>query len=206
METTLYLLRHGKTPANLENRFAGRTGEALHPEGIEQLQAMGYKLKDFPCAKIITGPLPRTRQSGEILQSILAAPLKTDDRLNEIYIPHWDGLTKDEIRNRFGRQYPDWLETHHYFYVPGFETIDDVQKRAVDAIESLLDSHRGCHLVVVSHLIVLRSLLLYYQDLEISQFRSIKIDNGSLTILHRDPTGKITVEQQIGLEGIVGEA
>ena len=39
--STIYLVRHGSTPANREERFAGRSGETLNSEGIEQMLVNG---------------------------------------------------------------------------------------------------------------------------------------------------------------------
>lgn len=36
MTATIYLIRHGTTRANREDRFAGRTDEPLHAEGVMQ--------------------------------------------------------------------------------------------------------------------------------------------------------------------------
>ena len=183
MPTTLYLVRHGATPANLENRFAGRTDEKIHAQGAEQIRQVGNRLAMAKIARIFAGPLPRTMQSASILGEMLGVEVGPDPDLTEIHIPHWDGLTKDAIRERFGAQYPIWLETPHRFALPGCETIAQVQARAVRAVQRIVAAHPGENLLIVSHLIVLRSLLLYFQKLPISAFRSIKISNGSITTL-----------------------
>ncbi|MCF6291511.1 MAG: histidine phosphatase family protein [Desulfobacterales bacterium] len=183
MSTTLYLVRHGATPANLENRFAGRTGEKLHALGTEQIHRLGNRLGMAGIARIFASPLPRTMQSASILSRMVSAGVVPDPDLTEIHIPHWDGLTKEEIRERFGPEYPLWIKTPHRFALDGCETIAQVQTRAVRAVQRIVAVHPGENCLIVSHLIVLRSLLLYFQQLPISAFRSIKINNGSITTL-----------------------
>lgn len=185
MITTLYLLRHGTTAANLEKRFAGRTEEPVHPHGIPQIERVGQGLVDKKIIRIYTGPLRRTRQSAEILREILKAPVCIDNGLNEIAIPHWDGLTKDEIRARFGPEYPTWLESPHAFHSPGCEPLAEVQNRAVTCAERMLAEHQGESVVVISHLIILRCLALHYLGMELNDFRKITINNGDLTQLCR---------------------
>jgi broad specificity phosphatase PhoE len=68
--TTIYLVRHGITQANKENRFAGRTTEGLHPDGAEQIRQVGKRLQGKEIGRIFCGPLPRTVQSAEILSLI----------------------------------------------------------------------------------------------------------------------------------------
>ena len=177
---TIYLVRHGITPANKENRFAGRTGEVLHAEGIEQISQVGARLRHKNIAAIYCGPAKRTVQSAEILGSLLNIPVSSLAELDEINIPHWDGLTKDEIRQQYGEQYPTWLSAPQTLILPGCETLDQVQKRAVEAINRIVSNEQEQNLLLVSHLIVLRCLVLYFQGRALEDFRSIKIDNGSI--------------------------
>jgi broad specificity phosphatase PhoE len=191
--TTIYLVRHGITQANKENRFAGRTDEELHAEGEKQIQQVGEQLRSKNIAAVYCGPARRTVQSAEILGSLLKVPFLPVEEFDEIKIPHWDGLTKDEIRQKCGAQYPTWLNSPQTFSLPGCETLKQVQERAVGAVNRLLVQHNSGSLLLVGHLIVLRCLFLYYQGLGIKDFRSIKIDNGSILQVSEVENGRISV-------------
>ncbi|MCK4839923.1 MAG: histidine phosphatase family protein [Desulfobulbaceae bacterium] len=193
MPTTIFLTRHGKTAANLENRFAGRTGEPLHQQGCEQLAGVADKLKEKQINAIYTGPLARTSQSAEIISKVTGASLHTSEPFNEILIPHWDGLTKEEITAQFGPEYPTWLSSPDKFNLPDCETLNQVQERAAMEIEKIFRERAGETVAVVSHLIVVRCLVLYYRRQPISEFRSIKIDNGSISRLTRNDEGRTEV-------------
>ncbi|MEW6219148.1 MAG: histidine phosphatase family protein [Thermodesulfobacteriota bacterium] len=192
MRTTLFLVRHGVTAANQEDRFAGRSGEPLHPDGIRQMRSLGDRLQGLGLAAIHSGPLPRTRESATILGQALGLPVHTEAGFNEMAIPHWDSLAKDEIRRRFGDQYPVWKATPHRFQAPGCETLAAVQARAVQAAEALADRYPGQAALVVSHLIVLRCLILHYQGLPLDDFRAIRCDNSAVWVVQglgtREPT------------------
>ncbi|MDP2003445.1 MAG: histidine phosphatase family protein [Desulfurivibrionaceae bacterium] len=194
MKTTIYLLRHGLTAANKNDVFAGRTQEPLHPEGESQMAAVGRMLAGRGIGRIFCGPLPRTRQSAGIVGEVLDVPIVTDEALNEISIPHWDGVTKEAIRARFGEEYPTWLADPDGFRLPGCETIAEVQGRAVACVESLFREYSGQNLLVVSHLIVVRALLLHYLARPIGDFRAIKVGNGQVARLMRDDFAGVTVE------------
>ncbi len=190
---TIYLVRHGITLANKENRFAGRTDEELHEEGVEQILQVGEQLRDKKITAVYCGPSRRTFQSAEILGSILKAPVTSLAEFDEISIPHWDGLTKDEIRQKHGNEYPTWYESPEIFQLPGCENLKQVQTRAVEAVKLLLAQHPSERLLLVSHLIVLRCLVLYCRELEVKDFRSIKIDNGSIIKLLEAEDGGMSV-------------
>jgi len=185
MQTTIYLTRHGATAANLENRFAGRSEEPLHQLGRRQLEEVAAKMKQDNLNAIYTGPLPRARQSAEIIGNLIDTPIIAREAFNEILLPHWDNLTKEEITRQFGPEYPTWLASPEKFAVTGCETLFQVQDRAVKGIEKIFAEHQGETVIVVSHLIVIRCLVLYYREMEIKDFRSINISNASLTSLAR---------------------
>lgn len=194
MKTTIYLIRHGLTAANKNDVFAGRTQEPLHPEGEAQLADVGRVLAGRGVGRIFCGPLARTRQSAAIVGDMLGVPVAMDEALNEISISHWDGLTKETIRARFGPEYPTWLADPVGFRVPGCETIAEVQGRAVACVESLFCEYSGQNLLVVSHLIVVRALLLHYLARPIADFRAIKVGNAQVARLVRDDLGGTEVE------------
>ena len=187
MATTIYCIRHGITAANKEDRFAGRTDEPLHPEGEAQARAVAERLGGVGIAAVVAGPLARTQQTGRIIAEQLGVGLVTVAALNEISIPHWDGLTKAEIRARFGAEYPTWLDAPEQFQVASCETISDVQQRVVPAVAGLAEEYAGRAVLVVSHLIPLRALLLHHLGLPISAFRSIKVANAQVVRLAMGP-------------------
>jgi len=192
--STLYLVRHGITPANKENRFAGRTDEELLAEGKEQMLQVGKRLQDRNIQAMYCGPAKRTLQSAEILGSVLKILPSVLNELDEILIPHWDGLTKEGIRNQHGEQYPTWLASPQDFQLPGCETLDQVQKRAARAVNDLLAKAQGQNLLIVSHLVVLRCLVLYFKELPIRDFRKVRIDNGSILQVIKTENGRMSVE------------
>lgn len=197
METIIYLVRHGITAANLENRFAGRTEEPLHGQGVAQMNALGNRLKNYGIEKIIAGPLARTSQSASLIGDIIASPVEIDDNFADILIAHWDGLTKEEIKRKFDPEYPDWCNHPEAFELPGCENLYQVQDRAAQSIENLFTVGAAKKFLVVSHLIVLRCLVLFYQKMDMLDFRSIKIDNGVICCLTRNEEGKTSVSFDI---------
>lgn len=196
MSTRIYLVRHGKTGANLENRFAGRTGEPLHPQGVAQIEALASRLAPLAITDIIAGPLPRTVQSAQLVGAGIGASVRVDPRLTDILISHWDGLTKEEIRARFGPEYPTWVEQPDRFRLAGCETLREVQERAVQLVEELFVEQPGKNLLLVSHLVVVRCLLLHYRGQALADYRSLKVDNGAIALLERS-AGQTAVRMEL---------
>ena len=194
MKTTIYLTRHGLTAANKGDIFAGRTEEPLHPEGVDQLVVVGKMLAGCEINRVFCGPLRRTRQSAGIVADMLGSPVEATEALTEISIPHWDGLTKKAIRESFGSEYPTWHDDPVGFSLPGCETIAEVQARATAFLETLFAEYSGRNLLVVSHLIVVRALLLHYLARPLAEFREIKVGNAQVVVLVRDDLGETSVK------------
>ena len=59
----LYLVRHGETLWNQENRVLGRTDIPLNERGIAQAQALGTKLADVHFDHVYCSPLSRAKET-----------------------------------------------------------------------------------------------------------------------------------------------
>ncbi len=183
MPPTIYLIRHGKTQANLENRFAGRLPEPLSSQGRQQLASLAVTLQGYGLTRIIAGPLVRTMESAAIIAKSCQLPVTLASELIDIDLPHWDGLTKDEIRNRFGEEYPTWLTSPATFAVPDCETLAAVQQRAMALLTRLQQGAEEDTILLVTHLIVARCLILGCTGQPMSKFRDIKVENGEVVRL-----------------------
>jgi probable phosphoglycerate mutase len=101
---TLYFSRHGETIANVERRFQGRNDTPLTEHGLIQARMLAAILA--PCLAggetphFVCSPLPRARKTMDIILDTLGLPriYDTDERLMEIDLGAWSGLTDDEAR------------------------------------------------------------------------------------------------------------
>ena len=64
----LYLIRHGKTIWNAENRLQGRTDIELNEEGIAAAKELGEKLKNIHFDMIYSSPLKRAFNTAELIR------------------------------------------------------------------------------------------------------------------------------------------
>jgi probable phosphoglycerate mutase len=142
---TLYFCRHGETEANVQKRFQGRVKDTpLTRKGHEQAKIIAHILRssapDFAGLSYVSSPLPRARLTMEIVLAALGLPkdgYRTDDRLQEIDLGIWDGLTDAEARALdpafFEKRGNDKWDVR----VPGGENYADVAARAESWVGSL---------------------------------------------------------------------
>lgn len=104
----LFLIRHGETTGDVEDRYGGIYDDALTERGQIQLQQTARQLTGKGIEIIFTSPLLRARQSADIIASVIGAPIKVVEGLRERSYGVLTGLTKTEALV----QYPEAVEAH----------------------------------------------------------------------------------------------
>src|SRR5690349_24895796 len=135
---TLYFCRHGETEANVEKRFQGHGLDTpLTRKGYKQAKAIAdileHHVKHVGRLKYVSSPLLRARTTMEIVRSRLhltPSLYSTDQRLREINLGIWDGLTHKEARALNPTLFDKREANKSNVRVPGGEDYADVAKRA----------------------------------------------------------------------------
>ncbi len=186
--TRIWLLRHGQTEANVVGRFAGRTAEPLTEEGKKQAIEAGKKLYGQNIKHIYASPLLRTLETAKLIASQLENQVEIipENAFIEINIPPWEGKQKIEIRRDPQLQYEIWEKTPHLFNLNGCETLQEVFNRAVKGCEKVFEKERGKTSLIVTHMVIVRVILLYYLGLPLSAYRKIPVPNATPILLIKD--------------------
>lgn len=148
--TVLVLLRHGRTSYNAEGRLQGSLDVPLGEEGRAQARAAASSLVDAYGTpdRIVCSPLLRAADTAAELSVVTGVPALADPRLAQRSYGEWEGLTWDEIRVRWPRDY----ERRHRGLDPrveGWGMAADVGARVSAGLAEACD---GASLVVaVSH-------------------------------------------------------
>ena len=153
-ETVLYLVRHGETDWNREQRLQG-TRDALSRAGVVQAHELADSFAALPIACIVTSPLARASETAAILADACACPLHVDARLREIEHGSWSGLTLPDIAERFPLLVEHEQLRPEAFDVSGGERLSDNYHRVSEVLAYLLSQHSGESVLVVGHGITL---------------------------------------------------
>jgi broad specificity phosphatase PhoE len=109
---------------------------------------------------IYTSPLPRAKQTAEILSAFLTVPLFVDDNLKDINIGNWAGQPLANVVNsRIGKRY--FLDPVGV-RLPDGEEIAEVLDRVIPVVERIRKDFMNGSAIVVSHLDVIKLILTYY--------------------------------------------
>ena len=109
----LVVWRHGRTEWNATGRFQGQLDPPLDAEGRAQAARTAPHLAAGGLAGastvVVSSDLVRAADTARALTGLLGVPLHLDDRLREHGLGCWEGLTRDEVADRYPEQYADWL-------------------------------------------------------------------------------------------------
>ncbi|MEV4992565.1 MULTISPECIES: histidine phosphatase family protein [Streptomyces] len=104
----IILWRHGQTAWNLERRFQGTTDIELTEAGVAQARRSARLLASLRPDALVASDLQRVVATANELATLTGLPVSYDSALRETYAGAWQGLTHEEIVERFGEQYLAW--------------------------------------------------------------------------------------------------
>ncbi|MGH7442143.1 MAG: histidine phosphatase family protein, partial [bacterium] len=96
-----FLVRHGETAMNRQNRARGRSETPLDNLGTSQVEQAANYLKGKPIAAIISSPIERARESAQILAKSLNLPVAMDERLASFDLGSETGQQISSMREIF---------------------------------------------------------------------------------------------------------
>ena len=155
----LYLIRHGRTMANVTYTYCGITDVPLSEEGEallkEQRLAGGYP--DTEGLDVITSGLTRTEQTLELLFGDV--PHKADRAFAEMDFGIFEGYSYDQLKDT--PEYQAWISGDHMSNVcPGGESGNQMKKRVLRGVSKLLK--KGKDALVVCHGGVIAILFIHF--------------------------------------------
>jgi probable phosphoglycerate mutase len=102
------LWRHGQTTWNLEHRFQGQTDIPLDATGEVQAEQAARRLATLRPHALFSSDLSRAQQTAAPLARLTGLPVTLDKELRERAGGDWEGLTDDEIRERYPAERATW--------------------------------------------------------------------------------------------------
>ncbi|PKN33904.1 MAG: histidine phosphatase family protein [Deltaproteobacteria bacterium HGW-Deltaproteobacteria-18] len=184
--SVIYLIRHGEITQSLPRRFVGQTDLPLTDRGREQIAAVAGFLAGRGVGRLLCSPLSRCVQSAGIIGAALGIVPESVPDLREIALGTWEGLTVDEVRERFPGRYEARGRNLAGFRPPGGESFADVQRRAWTAFEETTADLEE-PLAIVAHGGVNRVILCRILGMQLENLFRLEQDYACVNILHAGP-------------------
>ncbi|MGB8682780.1 MAG: histidine phosphatase family protein [Candidatus Binatus sp.] len=162
----LILVRHGETEGESSIRYHGRTDVPLSELGRAQMRLAGRAIEmrrgDRNFVRVFSSPLVRASEGARIVAGD-SAPLVTIDEFAEVHFGLFEGLTADEIRERYPNEFALWnadrlAPTYAY---PAGESRADFTNRVERGLERVLAlwTPRDNDALIVAHRGVIRAIV-----------------------------------------------
>jgi probable phosphoglycerate mutase len=183
----LFALRHGETEWTRERRFSGSRDLPLTREGERQAEALARALAAERVVAIYASPLEQTRGTAEVIARAQGLSVTVEPGLREMAFGQWEGLTRDEVEARWPELWALWRTAPERAVPAGGEGLLDVAGRAEKALQQVRDHHPEGTVVVVSHAIVLRLIVLEALGLGPERLWSLDASPAGLTEIEYQP-------------------
>ena len=184
----LYLVRHGETVWNFENRIQGASDVLLNEKGREQAKSLAAKLQNISFSKIFSSPLSRALETAKIISLSQDSSITKIDNFSELDQGLLEGLRFNEIKEKFPEFFSEWRSVPGEVRMPGGETLDELQARAWDGVEKIYTkySKEKNPVLVVSHNLAIICILSRILGVTLNDFRKFRQHNASVNIIEHD--------------------
>lgn len=133
-------------------------------------------------SEVIASPMVRTQMTGAIIAERLGLPVRTDATFQEANFGEWQGLTAEQIEERWPGQLEPWHIAAN-LRPPGGESIEDVGVRLRRGLDALLAEGVDRTVVVVSHAVSIRAALGVTMGAQPSSWSQLRVAPASVSII-----------------------
>ena len=189
----IFLIRHGETEWNRQNRLQGNSDTHLSPEGFHQAITLAEHAPFQHVDAIYSSDLTRAVETAKIIAERFNLTVKIMPELRETDYGDWEGrFIRDlaaESPKAFGRFFTDPERCHP----PHGETFLECQARVMIGMREIIANHDNQNVIVVTHGAAIRLILGAALDMPIHKMWAIAQFNMALNVLRVDD-GEFTVE------------
>lgn len=181
----IYVVRHGETWWNREERLQGWLDSPLTEKGRRDADALGEKLKDVPFTAAYSSDQGRAVETARRILRDRNLPLVTTEDLRELALGPWEGRIFSEVEREDPERFRRYFDAPGEHGFPGVENFHDLMKRVQGFLESL-DEKDGDQVLVVSHGVTIQGMLCLLRGEPLEEFwKDPMVDGASLTRLKK---------------------
>jgi broad specificity phosphatase PhoE len=150
---TIYLVRHGENPANLNGEFSYKLVDySLTPKGRLQAQQTAEYFREKNIHEIYSSPLKRTRETAQIIAQELGLTVTIVEEFREVNVGAMERLAPTiENWEWHDRIVADWYFGRHEVMFPEGENYLILLQRMRTGLSQVLQNKTGKNIIVVGH-------------------------------------------------------
>jgi broad specificity phosphatase PhoE len=181
--TRLLLARHGETEWNRLSRWQGCQNIPLTARGRDQAKALAAALKAEPLSAVYSSALQRSVLTAQEIAACHKLNVSRDERLNEMNLGAWEGLTHKEAAERFPQLITIWETDPRSVQPPGGESIAQFEQRVLAMIEEIVLAYPDETVCLIGHKMTNGVIRCRYLGLSLAEALSTVAEQGAYEIL-----------------------
>lgn len=185
----IFLVRHGQTEWNHEQRYQGHTDVSLDKIGIKQAELVAARLFEKGLKAVYSSDLQRASKTAQIIADVAGCPLHTTPLLREANFGEWEGKTRLQIQEGYPGLFDKYRADSINYRPPSGETLDEVRQRITEALTRIKEEVQDGSVAIVGHGGSLRWIIMDCLSAPIETYRRLTLDNGSLSLVQYESTG-----------------
>jgi probable phosphoglycerate mutase len=185
----LYLLRHGAIQGFDRKTYIGRLDVPLSAEGIHQAEKWHRFFRNRLPEKIFSSDLKRCLHTAKIIAGPFSDRICIEEAFREISLGQCEGVSMEDIRKCFPRQWELRGRSFKSFRPPEGESFSDFSKRVLPAFYHICENTAG-DTIIVAHAGVNRVILADLMRIDLNDVLSIPQDYGAGNVIEIAPAEK----------------
>lgn len=187
----LHLVRHGETDINASGRLQGTTNSALTERGHAQARELAIASFTWDPVAVYSSPLQRARGVASAIADLSGLSVTDEPRIIEMEMGELEGVTVQQMRDDWPELYQGWRRDASSVTMPGGESLGDVQRRAMAAIDEI-DERYGADdtIIAVTHNFTIRCIVASVIDLPLANINHMDLSLGSRTTITSGRRGR----------------
>lgn len=186
--TIFYIIRHAhKEPGDFYNPRLRHQDEPISQRGQEEAHKFWSYLFDKQFSAIYVSGYQRTAQTIEYVAKQSGITPIIDGRLNEIDNGCIEGLSDEEIQQKYPEIWRGFRERSADFRFPQGETGEEACQRIANFLEEKRQIHSTENILLVSHEGLIRLLVCHIMNLPVYQRWNFQVDFCGITEIAYQP-------------------
>lgn len=185
--TRLFVVRHGETAWNVDQRIQGQLDIGLNERGRWQATRVAAALAGEGLDVVYSSDLARAADTAAAIGAAAGLPVQHDTGLRERAFGRFEGVTFTEIARRWPDEAERWRRREPGFGPGGGERLVDFYERCVGTALRLAARHPGQAVALVAHGGVLDCLYRAATRVALDAPRSWQLGNAAINrLLHAE--------------------
>ncbi len=180
-DTTLYIVRHGQSEGSISDVYG--TDPDLTKKGVQQAEETAELFASIHLDRVFASKLKRAQHMAAIIAARHALPVETVEDLREPDYGQLEGRNRKEVKDQYKERFQQRKalteqERMRFKIVEDMESDEEALLRFVGAVNRLAEANPGQTLLVISHVPLMKLLLMHLGFATRKQLDGESIENG----------------------------